>query len=218
MTTDTISFVWSVMPTLLSGLRLTLIVTVIAFGIALVLGVPICLLRVSRHRTLRAIGMSYVTAVRNTPLLAQLYVYFYLLPEYGILLSPMTVGVLGLATQFSAYIAEAYRAGYEAVPSGQWEAAQAVGLGRVDVLRRVVAPQAVRPAIPVLANISIQMIKDSSVLSAVTLTELFGATKALANQTFEYTVLYTLLALLYLAICYPAGRLVGRLERKMGKL
>lgn len=215
---DSGSYLWSVLPDMLRGLVVSVQATALSMVIALVAAIPVLLLRVSSNRLLRGIGVGYIMAVRNTPLLAQLYVYFYILPNYHILLSPLTVGVLGLATQFSAYIAETYRAGYESVPRGQWEAASAVGLSRSTTLMRVVAPQAIRPAIPVLANHLLIMFKDTSVLTAVTVTELFGETITLASASFRYTLLFSAMGLIYLTVCYPAGRVIVRLERRLGRL
>jgi polar amino acid transport system permease protein len=212
------TYIWSVLPIMLQGLLLTVQVTLTSFGIALVIGLPIALGRVSGNRWIRSVSTAYIIAVRNTPLLAQLYLYFFLLASYGILLPPLVAGIFALSTQFSAYIAEAYRGGYEAVPPGQWEAATAIGLGPWDALIRVAGPQAIRPTIPVLANIVIQMLKDSSVLSAITLTEVFGATAQLAYGSFRYTILYLTLGVLYLAVSYPSGRITVWLERRLGKL
>ena len=215
---DNLSYIRSVLPYMLQGLRLTVEVTFISFAIALILGIPISLGRLSGNRLIRSVAVGYITAVRNTPLLAQLYLYFFLLASYGILLSPLVAGIFALATQFSAYVAEAYRGGYESVPPGQWEAATAIGLRRRDVLLRIVGPQALRPTIPVLTNILIQMVKDSSVLSAITLTEVFGATQSLANKSFRYTILYGTLGLLYLAVSYPSGRAINWMQRRLGTL
>jgi polar amino acid transport system permease protein len=213
-----VDYIWSVLPFILEGLLLTVQVTLVSFAIALVIGLPVALARVSRNRALRSLAATYVMAIRNTPLLAQLFIYFFVLAAHGVLLSPLIAGVLALSTQFSAYIAEAYRGGYQSVPTGQWEAASAVGLGGWNSLIWVTGPQAIRPTIPVLANILIQMLKDSSVLSAITLTEVFGATKELASQSFRYTALYLTLGILYLAVSYPSGRVTAGLERRLGKI
>jgi polar amino acid transport system permease protein len=212
------SYAWSVLPALLRGLKVSVEATGLSMALALIAGVPVCLLRISRLRALRVMGVAIISVIRNTPLLAQLYVYFYVLPEFHIELSPLVVGVLGLGTHFTAYIAETYRAGYESVPAGQWEAAAALNLGRVITLGRIVAPQALRPTIPVLANYLLAMFKDTSVLTAVTVTELFGATISLSNESFRFTLLYSMMGLLYLAVCYPAGRIVALLERRLGSV
>lgn len=218
MSAGNASYLWSVMPDLLAGLKVSAEATGLSMAFALVAGAPLCLLRLAKHWLPRTLGLVIISVIRNTPLLAQLYVYFYILPNYGIELSPLVVGVLGLGTHFTAYIAETYRAGYESVPAGQWEAAAAVRLGRAVTLIRVVAPQAIRPTVPVLANYLLAMFKDTSVLTAVTVTELFGTTLALADDSFRYTLLYSTLGVLYLVVCYPAGRLVALLERRLGTL
>jgi polar amino acid transport system permease protein len=212
------NYLWSVLPDLLHGIAVSVEATLLSMGLALLVGIPVFLLRVSGNRSLRSIGIVYITAVRNTPLLAQLYVYFYILPNYGILLPALAVGVLGLTTQYSAYIAETYRAGYEGVPQGQWEASASVRLSRRQTLFLIVAPQAIRPATPVLANYLISMLKDTSVLAIVGVTELFGTTISLTSQSFRFTLLYSAMGLLYLMICYPAGRAVARLERLLGSV
>ena len=211
-------YIWSALPFMLEGLVLTVQVTGVSFIIAMIVGFPIALARVSRIRALRTCAAGYIMVVRNTPLLAQLFIYFFVLAAHGVLLSPLMAGILALSTHFSAYIAEAYRGGYQSVSVGQSEAASAVGLGGWNTLVWVIGPQAIRPTIPVLTGILIQMLKDSSVLSAITLTEVFGATKKLANQSFRYTALYLTLGMLYLAVSYPAGRVIARLEHKLGKI
>lgn len=218
MNVSDFEYIWSVLPIMLEGLLLTVQITLTSFAISLVVGIPVALGRISNNRVIRSVATGYVMAVRNTPLLAQLYIYFFVLASYGILLSPLVAGIFALSTQFSAYVAEAYRGGYQSVPPGQWEAATAIGLSKRDALLLVAGPQAIRPAIPVLANILIQMLKDSSVLSAITLTEVFGATKELASQSFRYTILYLTLGVLYLAISYPSGRATAWLERRLGKI
>jgi polar amino acid transport system permease protein len=212
------AYAWSVLPALLRGIKVSAEATGLSMALALVAGIPVCLLRLSPIWAVRAIGIALISVIRNTPLLAQLYVYFYVLPEYNIELSPLVVGVLGLGTHFTAYIAETYRAGYDSVPAGQREAAAALNLGRLVTLSRIIAPQALRPTIPVLANYLLAMFKDTSVLTAVTVTELFGTTIALANDSFRYTLLYSMMGLLYLAVCYPAGRIVALLERRLGSV
>jgi polar amino acid transport system permease protein len=215
---SSLEYAWSVLPELLRGLKVSIEATVLAMTLALITGLPICLLRVSTRRTLRMMGTAYVTLLRNTPLLAQLYVYFYILPDYGVTLSALTVGVLGLGTHFSAYVAETYRAGYLSVGVGQWEGAASVGLSHWDTLRLVVAPQAVRPAIPALANYLLAMFKDTSILIAVTVTELFGTVLNLASASYRFTLLYLMMGAIYLAVSYPSGRLISRLELRLGRV
>jgi polar amino acid transport system substrate-binding protein len=155
--------------------------------------------------------------VRGTPLLIQLLFIFYGLPAIGIRFSPFVAGVLGLGLNYAASEAENYRAALLAVPPGQWEAAYALGLTRTKALWLVIVPQAIRFVLPPLTNDFIALLKDSSLVSALTLLELAGAYHRLATETFDYFGAGLLIALLYLLLGLPFVRLARWLEQKTGK-
>jgi polar amino acid transport system permease protein len=207
-----------VAPELAQGLRVTVEATAVGMTLASVLGLIVASVRLLRIPILgRLLGL-YVLFFRNTPFLIQLYFLFYVLPEWGIVLSATVVGILGLALQYSAYTAEMYRAGFESVPKGQWEAAHALNLSRVQTLRLVILPQAIRPILPALGNQLISMFKDSSLLAAITIYELFGTARELASVSFQFTTLFTAVGLIYFALSYPSSLLVNRLQSRFGRL
>ncbi len=200
------------LPALLSGLVVTIEATLAGTAIALVLGLLWALLGYVRLLAVRWPVRAAVELVRSTPLLVQLYFLFYVLPGAGIVLSPLLTGVIGLGLHYSAYMAEVYRAGIDAVPRGQWEAARVLGLSPLHTFRAVILPQAVRPMIPALGNYLVAMFKDTPMLSAITVLELLQRAKLLGAAQFRYLEPLTLAGLLLLAVSLPASRLVASLE------
>jgi len=155
--------------------------------------------------------------MRGTPLLIQLLFIFYGLPNIGLRLSPFAASVLGLGLNYAASEAEVYRAGLLSVPAGQWHAAYALGLTRVNALRLVILPQAIRLILPPLTNDFIALLKDSSLVSALTMVELTGAYNRLATETFDYFGTGLLVAFLYLLLGLPFARLARSMEERLGK-
>jgi len=147
----------------------------------------------------------------------QLYFIFYVLPLAGLTLGAMTTGIIALGLNYSAYIAEVYRAGIDGVPIGQWEAARSLSLSRRDTWLRVVLPQAVPPMVPVLGNYVIGMFKDTPLLATITIPEMFNAAMQVAGSTYRYNEPYTLVALIFLAMSYPASLVVQRLETRFAR-
>lgn len=203
---------------LLEGLRITVEATLLGMAVAAVIGLVVAVLRLLRLPVLRQVLDLYVMVVRNTPLLVQLYLLYYVLPLYGVTLRPFLVGVIGLGLHFSAYTAEVYRAGFESVPKGQWEASRALNFSLRDTIALVIFPQALRPIVPALGNYLISMFKDSAILATVTVTELLGTTEQLASSSFRYTLLFTVMGLIYFAISYPSSLAVRWLESRLGRL
>jgi polar amino acid transport system permease protein len=198
-----------IMPLLLRGLVATLEVTVAGFAVALVGGLIMALGLRARWFLARCL----VEFLRNTPLLVQLYFLFYGLPLAGIRLSAMSTGIFGLGIYYSAYIAEVYRGGVDAVPAGQWDAARALGFTRVQTWRRIILPQAVPPLIPVLGNYLIGMFKETPLLAVITIPELLSAARQVTGMTYRYTEPYTMVALIFLAISCFASLFFRKLER-----
>jgi polar amino acid transport system permease protein len=208
-------FAISILPELLKGLWVTVQITLAGIVIAMVVGLVIAVLRFSRIPVLSHVLSFYVLFVRGTPLLIQAYCVFFILPMYGLSLSPMTTGIVVIGLNYSAYTAEVYRAGIDDVPRGQWEAATALNLPVGATWTRIVLPQAVRSVIPVLGNYLIQMFKDSAVLSAITVFELLAHAQAIGSSNFRYLEPLTIAGLLFLLVSYPASQLVRRLERRL---
>lgn len=207
-------FAIEILPDLLRGAVVTLEATLGGFVAALAGGLIVALGRRSRNPWIVGAFTSFTEFFRNTPLLVQLYFLFYGLPLFGPTLSAMTTGILGLGCYYSAYIAEVYRAGIDGVPRGQWEAARALDLPLGDTWRRIILPQAVPPMTPVLGNYLISMFKDTPLLATITIPEMFNAAQQVAGSTYRYNEPYTLLALIFLAMSYPASLLVRLLERR----
>lgn len=205
-------FALSILPVLLQGAVLTVLATIGGFAGALVGGAIIATMQRSDIKALRFLAIGFVYVIRNTPLLVQLYFVFYVLPSFGITIGALSAGILGLSLHYSAFIAEVYRAGIGAVPVGQFEAADALGLGTVQKWALVIAPQAVKPILPVLGNYLIGMFKETPILATITVIELFGAAQDVAGKTYRYNEPYTLVALIFLAISIPCSLLVRRLD------
>lgn len=206
------------MPTLLRGLRLTVIATFVIMAIAMVAALPLALARMSRLWLVRWPATLYVQVLRGTPVLLQLFYLYYVLPFAGIRLQPWPAGIIGMSAAYSAYLSEIYRAGIEAIDRGQTEAALSLGMSRTQVLRIVVLPQAFRVVIPPIANTFIGLFKDTSLLSILTIRELMFEGQLLAATNFLHITIFTVIAVLYLAVCWPSALLIERLERRMKSL
>src|SRR5215203_1568004 len=212
-------FDWSaipdMMPALLTGLRVTVLLTFVIMGIALIVALPIALARMSSRRWLRFPSTIYVQVLRGTPVLLQLFYLYYVLPFAGIELNAWTAGIIGMSAAYSAYLSEIYRAGIEAVDRGQTEAALALGMSRVQVMRIVVLPQAFRIVIPPIGNMFVGLFKDTSLLSILTIRELMFQGQLLAATNFRHITIFTVIAILYLAVCWPSAAIIDRLEKKL---
>ncbi len=205
------------LPLLLRGAVLTVFVTVGALALSTLLGLVWALFRVSHAPVLEYFSKGVVNTIRGIPILVQLFYIYFVLPEFGIELSALQAGVIGLGIAYSAYQAENFRAGIEAVDPGQVEAALSLGMPRGLVLRRVVLPQAFRIALPPYGNTMIMMLKDSSQASVITVAELTQQGRLIASSTFKNTSVFTMVALLYLCMSVPLILLAGRLERRFGR-
>lgn len=203
------------LPLLLRGAVTTVELSVLGMVLAIVVGLIIVLLRLYAIAPLRWLAQAYVEIFRGTPLLIQLFIIYYGLPEIGIRLNAFLAGVIGLGLNYAASEAENYRAGIQSIPHGQMEAAQALGMSRWQALQHVILPQAVRLVIPPVTNDFIAMFKDSSIVSVITMVELTKVYGMLAMSTYDYVGLGLMTAGIYFALSYPASLLAGRLERKL---
>ena len=206
-------------PLLLEGLLVTVELTVLGSALAYVLGLIFALLRRARIPVLSQAVFLFVELVRSTPLLIQVFIIFYLLwPALDIKPSPFLTGVVALGIHYATYTSEVYRAGIDAVPKGQWEAATALSLPRTRVWTGVVLPQAVPRVLPALGNYMISMFKETPLLLAIGVLDVLNRAKEQGAETFRVIEPYTLAGLMFLAISYPASILVRRLERRVGHL
>lgn len=209
------SYVVDAVGPLLRGLLTTVIATLAGSAIALALGLLIAIGRRSRSRVLTGVLGWVVEFVRGTPLLVQLFFLFYVLPQTGLTLSPLTTGIIALGINYSAYTAEVYRAGIEGVPAGQWEAGTALNMSTREVWLRIVLPQAVPAAVPVLANYVNQMFKDSALLTAITVMDLLNSAMTLGGSTYRYLEPVTLAGLMFLVVSYATSLAAKALEHRL---
>ena len=212
------NFVWQIFPTLLEGVRITILATILGSIVAAIIGLLIALARRSENRVLaRTVGF-VAEFIRGTPLLVQLYFIFYVLPDIGILLPPLVAGVIGLGLHYGTYAAEVYRGGIDNVPRGQWEAAKACNLTARQTWIHVILPQAIPPMIPALANYFVAMFKETPLLSAITVLELMNQAKSVANTYYRYVEPMTLVGAFFLVISLFSVVLLRWLERRYGRV
>lgn len=204
------------LPILFDGIVITVSLTVGALVISTILGLVWALMRYSGIWPLVLISKTVVNTVRGIPILVQLFYIYFVLPEFGIDLTAFQAGAIGLGLAYSCYMAENFRAGLEAIDKGQIEAAQSIGMSWPLMMRRVVLPQAIRTVLPPYGNMMIMLLKDTSQASVITVAELTMKGKLIAASTFDNTTVYTMVALLYLALSVPLIILAGYLERRFG--
>jgi len=205
-------FAWQILPALLQASLKTIGITLVAFGIALVVGLLLAVLRRSHARFLSWPATTLIEFIRSTPLLIQLYFLYYVMPEFGLTLSALAAGTIGIALHYSCYVAEVYRAGLDGLPRGQWEASKALSIAPWQAYRRIILPQAIRPVIPMLGNYLVAMFKDTPILSAITVVELMLQAKNIGSQSFRYLEPITMAGLFFLLISITVALLVRRLE------
>ncbi|MER9478780.1 ectoine/hydroxyectoine ABC transporter permease subunit EhuD [Mesorhizobium sp. M0494] len=211
-------FVRQILPTLIEGVKITILATLLGSVLAAIVGLGIALARRSPNRALsRTVGF-LAEFIRGTPLLVQLYFIFYVLPDFGILLPPLVAGVIGLGLHYGTYTAEVYRAGIDNVPRGQWEAAKACNLNATQTWTHIIIPQAIPPMIPALANYFIAMFKETPLLSAITVLELMNQAKSVANTYYRYIEPITLVGTFFLAISLFSVVLLRWLEHRYGRI
>lgn len=210
------TYFWSVVPSVLKGLLVTFEATVLGSLVAYALGLIFAILRRSGIWIVSRVVWLIVEFIRSTPLLVQLFFLFFVLPQFGVTLSPLAAGVLGLGLHYATYTSEVYRAGIEGVPRGQWEASVALSLPRGRTWLRVILPQAIPRVLPALGNYTISMFKETPLLLAIGVLDLAGAAFEVGSLNFRYVEPLTLAGVLFLVLSYPASLLVRFLERRFG--
>ena len=203
------------LPPLLKGAKLTILLTLVVFMIASLLGLLVALGRLSRYRWVRWPLSVYVEFIRSTPGLVQIYYIFYVLPFFGMTLDAIPAGIAGLSLNYAAYMSEVFRSGIQSVPVTQREAATTIGLSYFQTMRFVILPQAIRTVLPPVANYLLMLFKDTSLLSVITIQELLFSGLLLASTTFKHHVILTEIAILYFIICYPVSLLATYLEFRL---
>jgi polar amino acid transport system permease protein len=205
------------LPVLMQGVFYTVVVTLCAFVLATVLGLFLAFMRVGGIAPLAWAARTVIVVVRGIPGLVTLFYIYFVAPDFGLSLTALQAAILGLGIAYSPYMAEMFRAGIEAIDHGQTEAALSIGMGWGLLMRRVILPQAVRVALPPYGSTMVMLLKDSSLASTITVAELSLQGKLLASSTFENTTVFTLVALLYLAMSLPLTAFNSWLERRLGQ-
>ena len=197
--------------------KVTIPLTLIFFACGLAIAIITAIARLSGVKILRLIFGAYVWIFRGTPLLVQLFIVFYGLPAVGITLETWTAAVIAFSLNVGAYASESVRASILSVPRGQWEAAMSLGMTQAQILRRIIAPQAVRISLPPLSNTFIGLVKDTSLAASITMVDMFMVAQRIAARTFEPLLLYVLAALIYLAVCTALTWLQAKLEKSVSR-
>jgi cystine transport system permease protein len=207
----------SLWPLLEGALFYTLPLTFISFFFGIILAVLTALARISTSRPLQILARIYVSAIRGTPLLVQLFILFFGLPTIGIVIDPFPAAVFGFSLNVGAYASEVIRASILSIPKGQWEAAHTIGMNYYQTLRRIILPQATRVSIPPLSNTFISLVKDTSLASLILVTEMFRRAQEIASANYEFLLLYIEAAIIYWLICFILSLIQDRIEHRLDR-
>jgi polar amino acid transport system permease protein len=210
------SYTLEILPALARASLVTIEATLLGFVLAAVLGLVIALLRLSVPRLEVPLSI-LVELIRSTPLLIQIFFLFFVLPGVGLVLDAFTAGVLAIGIHYATYCSEVYRAGFENIHRGQWEAAVALNLGPWTVLRDVIIPQAIPPVVPALGNYLVAIFKETPLLSAIAVLELMQTAKIMGSETFRYTEPITLVGLFFLVMSLISAVLIRSVERVLNR-
>ncbi|MBX7448518.1 ABC transporter permease subunit [Mycolicibacterium sp. 3033] len=204
-----------------AALTMTIPLTIISFALGLVIALAVALARLSSNIVAGNVARFYISVIRGTPLLVQLFIVFFALPQFGIKIDPFPAAVIAFSLNVGGYAAEIIRSAIQSIPKGQWEAAQTIGLDYTGTLRRIILPQASRVAVPPLSNTLISLVKDTSLASTILVTELLRQAQIIAAPTFEFFALYGTAAVYYWVIClvlsFGQARIEHRLERYVAR-
>ena len=210
-------FLDSLGPIALAGVTVTVPLALISFAVGLVIAVGAALMRISVNPIVSGIARFYISVIRGTPMIVQLFVIFYGLGSIGLKIDPWPSAIIALSLNVGGYGAEVVRAAIISVPKGQWEAAYTVGMNRTRTLTRIILPQAARVSVPPLSNTFISLVKDTSLAAAITVPELFQTAQRIVATTYEPLILYIEAALLYLALSSVLSALQVRLEKRFAR-
>jgi cystine transport system permease protein len=210
--------VWGALgPILLGAVTGTIPVALASFAFGLLLALIVALMRLSRNRVLSTIARIYISVIRGTPLLVQLFVIFYGLPSVGVTISPWPSAIIAFSLNVGGYAAEVIRAAILSVPKGQWEAGHTIGMSRRQSLVRIILPQAARVSVPPLSNTFISLVKDTSLASLILVTELFRQAQQVAAFSQEFMLLYLEAAVIYWIICLVLAGGQSVLEKRLDR-
>ncbi|MFJ4028992.1 amino acid ABC transporter permease [Paenarthrobacter sp. NPDC089989] len=214
------NFDWDVvaraLPAMMQGLGITLQITVITIVISMILAVPVAVGRMSKIEVIRWAAQAYIELFRCTPLLVQLFWIFYALPALtGVTLPGYVSAIIALTCNLTAFMAEAYRSGFQSVPVEQVEAGSMLQLSRFQQLRYIIVPQALRQQLPVILSLNISLFKDTALVSTIAVADLMFIANTISSQTYRALEVFTLAAIVYFAIAFPVSLATSALERRM---
>lgn len=207
----------SLQPLLKGAIFYTIPLTLITFVLGLILAILTALARISSVKIFQYIARVYVSAIRGTPLLVQLFIIFYGLPNVGVTIDPYISAVIGFSLNVGAYASEIIRAAIISIPKGQWEAGYSIGMTYSQALRRIILPQAARVSVPPLSNTFISLVKDTSLASLVLVTEMFRKAQEIAAMNYEFLLVYSEAALIYWVICFFLSILQQFMEKRLDR-
>lgn len=205
----------SFLPMVKTALTGTIPLTIITFIVGLVLAFITALFRLSGNKFLNGLARFYVSVIRGTPLLVQLFIIFYGLPTIGLTISPYISAIIGFSLSVGAYASEIIRGSIQSIDKGQWEAAYSIGMSYNQTLKRIIIPQAARVSLPPLSNTFISLVKDTSLASLILVTEMFRTAQEIAAVNFKFLLVYTEAAFIYWIICFFLSIIQGRLEARV---
>jgi cystine transport system permease protein len=207
----------SFLPLLKGALYYTMPLTLISFTIGLVLAILSALARLSKIKILRGIARAYISIIRGTPLLVQLFIIFYGLPSIGVTIDPFPSAIIAFSLNIGAYASEIIRAAISSIPKGQWEAAYSMSMSYGQALQRIILPQAARVSIPPLSNTFISLVKDTSLAAMILVTEMFRKAQEIAASNYEFLLVYTEAAFIYWMICAGLSVIQDRIENRLDR-
>lgn len=205
------------LPLLLQGAIVTVVLSLVSMTAGLALGLVAALLKLSKNPVLSRIGAVYVSAIRGTPLLVQLFLWYYALPQVGITLAPLSAAIIGLSVNVGAYLAESFRAAIQSVDHGQFEASYSLGMTHGAALRRIILPQSIRTALPTIGNSFVGLVKDSSLVSVITVRELLANGQLTIARTFQALPILLEVAVIYWLLCQAFSMGQGWLEQRTAR-
>ena len=205
--------VWELAPRFVDATGKTLLAAGGGYGIAIFLGLVFVVAQRTPIRVLTFAAREFVELIRSTPLLLQIFFVYYVGPQFGLVLSPWTAGLIAIGVHYGAYLSEVYRGGIESVPKGQWEAAKAINLSVVKVYRRIILPQALPPAIAGMGNYLVGIFKDTPMLSVIGVAELMHTATTIGAESYRYLEPYTMVGAIFLALSLPAALLINVFEK-----
>ena len=209
-------------PMLEAAVLVSVPLAIASFVIGMLIALAVALVRVSPstgifHRIFVWIAKIYISIIRGTPMLVQICIVFYGLPAIGIFIDPIPAAIIGFSLNIGAYGSETIRAAILSVPKGQWEAGYTIGMTYMQTFRRIIAPQAIRVAVPPLSNTFIGLFKDTSLASVVTVTEMFRVAQQVANMSYDFLPVYIEAAIIYWCFCWVLFLIQARLETRFNR-